>query len=477
MNEKLLTQGAAAFAVGVAWILALARSGEPPVAGTGAPRADDALADLGAHVEAGLDHVAAAEFAELLLAGRVAVFDLQTPEEFARLRLPGATNWTLGTLLAPEGRAALDAARAGGQEVVLVSRGMTHAAQAWMALAARGQAQGVRVLADGLAGFASEVLMPASLRDPAAAPLASADAVRWHELRQQVAGEARAPAGSFATEPAKLETPGVVTTAWLARHYADVVVLDGRGKSADFTAGHLPGAWHLPASALRANRGGEHAVDELRTVDELAVIHSQLGIGPDTMVVAYADAKMHDAAHALMGLFRLGHRRLALLDGGVERWRAEDRPLEAGEPPTPRATASPYPLDRADDSFIADLDAVVRAQRDGSASILDVRPVEQFRGEQSTEARPGHVPGALNRPMALDQQGAAWQPEAGLREAYRALGIEPGVDVIVGCRTGHQAAFTWFTLRWLLGVDGVRWWDGSWQEWAAHPELPAATGA
>jgi thiosulfate/3-mercaptopyruvate sulfurtransferase len=136
-----------------------------------------------------------------------------------------------------------------------------------------------------------------------------------------------------------------------------------------------------------------------------------------------------------------------------------------------------YPLDRVDDSFLADLAAVVRAQAQGSAVILDVRPADQFSGEKSTEARPGHVPGALNRPMALDQDGAAWQSEARLLEAYDALGVKPDSDVIVGCRTGHQASFTWFTLRWLLGVEGALWWDGSWQEWAAQSALPAATGA
>lgn len=476
MNTQRTTQGAAALAVGIALILALAQMGTP-LADDAVLKEGGTMSELSALVESGADHVESAEFAELLLAQRAAVFDLQTPEEFARLRLPGASNWTLGALLAPEGLAALEAARARGEEVVLVSRGMTHAAQAWMALAALGRAESVRVLEDGLSGFAAAVLLPSSLRDPAAPPLAPGDAVRFHELRRRVAGEQSAPAGPFAADPRRLEAPGVVTTAWLASNYARVVVLDGRTKVEDYDAGHLPGARHLPAGALRENRGTDAAVDELRAPAELARIYAALGIGPETEVVAYADAKMHDAAHALMGLFRLGHRRLAILDGGVERWRAEGRPLSAGEEAAPRVASATYPLDRADDAFAADLAAVARAQQDGSAVILDVRPADQFRGEKSTEARPGHVPGALNRPMALDQDGAAWRAESDLRSAYEALGIKPGAGVIVGCRTGHQAAFTWFTLRWLLGVERAQWWDGSWQEWAAEAALPAATGA
>jgi thiosulfate/3-mercaptopyruvate sulfurtransferase len=342
---------------------------------------------------------------------------------------------------------------------------MTHAAQAWMALTVQARADGVRVLEDGLTGFAATVLMPDSLRDPAAPARSPEDAVRYHELRRLVEGAEEAPAGPFASEPLRLEAPGVVTTAWLARHYGRVVVLDGRGKAEDYAAGHLPGAWHLPVGALRENRGGVVAVDDLRAPEELARIYSQFGIDPETEVVAYADARMHDAAHALMGLFRLGHHRVAILDGGVERWRAEGRPLVAGEPPAPVAAPAPYPLDRADASFVAELAAVVSAQRDGNALILDVRPADQFRGETSTEARVSHVPGAVNRPVALDQDGAAWRPEAELRAAYDALGVRPGAEVIVGCRTGHQAALTWFTLRWLLGIEDAKWWDGSWQEW------------
>lgn len=478
MNSRRTTQGAAALAVGIALILALAKMGAPePMAGDTAADGSAAVAQAGALVESGADHVDAAELVELLLAQRAAVFDLQTPEEFARLHLPGAGNWTLGSLLTPEGLDALAAARAAGLEAVLVSHGMTHAAQAWMALAAQGRAEGVRVLADGMDGFTASVLMPPTLRDPGLPAPAPADAVRYHELRRLVSGEDLAPAGPFAAEPARLDAPGVVTTSWLARNYARVVVLDGRSKAEDFASGHLPGARHLPASALRVNRGAAAAVDELRAPEELAQIYADLGIGPETEVVAYADAKMHDAAHALMGLFRLGHRRLAILDGGVERWRAEGRPLSAGEAAAPRVASAAYPLDRADDSFVADLAAVARAQQDGSAVILDVRPADQFRGEKSTEARPGHVPGAIHRPMALDQNGAAWQLESELRSAYEALGVQPGSGVIVGCRTGHQAAFTWFTLRWLLGVEGAQWWDGSWQEWAAQADLPAATGA
>ncbi len=133
---------------------------------------------------------------------------------------------------------------------------------------------------------------------------------------------------------------------------------------------------------------------------------------------------------------------------------------------------------RARDRLLADVE---RATHDRRARILDVRPADAFRGEVSTEARAGHIPTSMNRPYTTDlvvtDAGPRWRPLDELRREYEAQGLRQGDPVIVSCRTGHQAAQTWFTLRYLLGYENVSWYDGSWKEWAAHPELPAETGA
>jgi thiosulfate/3-mercaptopyruvate sulfurtransferase len=111
--------------------------------------------------------------------------------------------------------------------------------------------------------------------------------------------------------------------------------------------------------------------------------------------------------------------------------------------------------------------------QNGQTVILDVRPPEFFSGEKSTEARPGHIPGAVNRPYSEDlAEDGTLKPTAALEAAYGAMIPTKNTPVIVHCRTGHQASQTYFVLKHLLGYADVKWYDAGWTEWAARPELP-----
>ncbi|MCC6406074.1 MAG: hypothetical protein IT453_02830 [Planctomycetes bacterium] len=432
-------------------------------------------------VESGGDHLGTAELAERLLArpDSLLLIDVRPSDEFAALHLPGAVNLSLPELLGERGRALLDRSR--DRLVVLYSNGMTHPGQAWVELASAGYIN-VRMLEDGLDGFVERELMPASLATHASESSAEARAA----LRALVLGQDTAPKAQvietakpahavLASDPETLTAPTIVSTKWLASSGARVVLLDTREKPESFTEGHLPNALHCPVTSLRTTR--DDVPDELMLAPDLAKRFGALGIDGETPVVVYADEKLQDATQVLLALVALGHQRVAVLEGGLSAWKAEGRALST-TPTTPTPKTYTPKLERA--PFAVELARVAETSRSGAAKILDVRPADAFRGEKVTEARGGHIPGSCNRPYTEDvvtDAGTWWKPVDELERAYAALGFAKDDEIIVTCRTGHQASLEWFTLHYVLGYRNVRWYDGSFKEWAARSELAVETGA
>ncbi|MEZ5964677.1 MAG: rhodanese-like domain-containing protein [Planctomycetota bacterium] len=472
MTDIRMHRVGAVLAVGLAVLVALADREATPTSSAGLDAgafADVAWAEA---VETGADHIGTRALGDLLLAtekgGPMPLFiDVRPPAEFEALHLVGAANLSLPELLGDAGAALL--ADAAGRTKVLYSNGPAHPAQAWTALRARG-VEDVWVLDGGLDQFVADELLPPSLRPVPSQASVAAHTARAATLRRLALGAPAVVPGCYATDPPVLTRPTLVSTAWLANNLGRVVVVDTRGKAEDYLEGHIEGARHAPIEMVRETRDG--VGDELLRVPALATTVGALGIDADTAVVAYSQ-RMHDAAHFALALLRLGHRRVAILEGGLPAWVAEKRPLSTE---VVRPDAKTYvPWQRVDD-FTATLDDVKQASATGSASVLDTRPADQFAGKEATEARGGHIPGALNRPLAADtvtdERGVFLRPLADLRREYGAMGLRADQPVIVACRTGHQAAQTWFVLRYLLGHRDVRWYDGSWKEWAAHAELP-----
>ncbi|MBI5435376.1 MAG: hypothetical protein HZA52_21255 [Planctomycetes bacterium] len=445
-------------------------------------------------IEAGGDHLGTAELAERLLAraDSLVLIDVRPRDEFAALHLPGAVNLSLSELLGESGRALLDRSR--DRLVVLYSNGMTHPGQAWVELASAGYTN-VRMLEDGLDGFLARELMPASLvagpawlaadpasgaADPAGSSAESRAALRALVFGQEAPAKAQAAQTAkpehavLASDPKVLSAPTIVSTTWLEAHGAEVVLLDTREKPERFAEGHVPNSLHCPVTSLRTTRGD--VPDELMLAPDLAKRFGELGIDGETPVVVYADEKLQDATQVLLALVALGHERVAVLEGGHSAWRAEGRARST----TPRAPApKTYTPNLARAPFAVELARVAETSRSGSAKILDVRPADAFRGDKVTEARGGHIPGSCNRPYTEDivtDAGTWWKPLDELERAYTSLGFAKDDEIIVTCRTGHQASLEWFTLRYVLGYRNVRWYDGSFKEWAARSELAVEVG-
>jgi thiosulfate/3-mercaptopyruvate sulfurtransferase len=206
----------------------------------------------------------------------------------------------------------------------------------------------------------------------------------------------------------------------------------------------------------------------------LAAQFSLLGLKPSDTVVLVSGEKMVDTTLAGMAFERLGHRDYAVMNGGYAKWAQESRPTDAA---LPAVTGSTYPIKNAADDFTVNFQTVAAKLGKPGIVIIDVRPADFYTGKKTDEARAGHIPGAISRPFTEDvitgpDKIVSFKPMEALAAAYSRLIPSKDTEVIVHCRTGHQASQTFFVLKRLLGYPHVRWYDAGWTEWAARSELP-----
>lgn len=280
--------------------------------------------------------------------------------------------------------------------------------------------------------------------------------------------------------PAEVTCPHLlVSTDWLAARLGQpgIVVLHVTRDPASYRHGHIPGARLLLWDQFTVVRDG--IPNELPPPEILARTFGALGVSDTTRVVLYGDPPGLVAARAFFTLDYLGHgERAALLDGGLEKWRAEGRPVSQQEepPPTP-GQLTPRPRRRA----IVDFAFVRRLAEAGDPTVLllDTRPPDEYTGERASgnPARRGHIPGAVNFywPAALaSREMPLIKPPAELLRLFEQVGARPGRRIVTYCGSGVQASLVYFLARY-LGYD-VALYDGSIAEWSRHAEAPLVLG-
>lgn len=277
----------------------------------------------------------------------------------------------------------------------------------------------------------------------------------------------------------------LIDPATLARHLDDPgwVVLDVRHDlaqpadwgRAQYRAGHVPGARfvHLDTD-LSAPKTGSNGRHPLPSPEVAAALFGRLGIGERTQVACYDQNGGMFASRAWWMLRWLGHDAAAVLDGGYDRWVREGRPVSL-EVPTP-ATAA-FPIRRR--LPVADAGEVRASLASASLAIVDARAPERFRGEvEPMDPVAGHIPGARNRPYALNlRPDATFKDAAALKAEYAALLDGVPLDRVVHqCGSGVTACHNVLAMA-VAGYPITRLYPGSWSEWVADRSRPVATGA
>lgn len=277
--------------------------------------------------------------------------------------------------------------------------------------------------------------------------------------------------------------PSLVSTEWLAARLntPGLVVLDAsyhlpaaaRDAAGEFAAAHIPGARFLDLASLFD--AGSRVPYAFPTPDQLAARLASLGVAPDDMIVIYDDSAIRTAARGWFVLTASGRGKVAILDGGLGKWRAEGRPLESGTsdvaPAAPASFTAPARV-RSKADMLANIAS--RAQQ-----VLDARSADRVYGSgiDPVHGGPnGRIPGALNLPFTavLNADGTYRSPDE-LRAAFEGAGVDLARPLTTTCGSGVTASVLLFALH-LLGVDDAALYDGSWSEWSADPDTPKQQG-
>ena len=271
----------------------------------------------------------------------------------------------------------------------------------------------------------------------------------------------------------------LVGTDWVREHLKDskVRIVEVDVNTAAYDEGHIPGAIAWAWNTQLADQVRRDILSKA----ELEALLSKSGVSADTTIALYGDNNNWFAAWAFWQLKVYGHKDVRLIDGGRKKWLAEGGELSNDTPSYP---ATQYQAKEADLSLRAFLPVVQAASKERSAVMIDVRGPQEFTGEilappglPETCQRGGHIPGARNVPWSkAANDNGTFKSFDELKAIYGGEGADGSKPVIAYCRIGERSSHTWFVLKYLLGLDNVTNYDGSWTEWGNLVGAPIEKG-
>jgi thiosulfate/3-mercaptopyruvate sulfurtransferase len=268
--------------------------------------------------------------------------------------------------------------------------------------------------------------------------------------------------------PANTLPAVLVTTEWVAQHSTDagVRVIEVDVDTNAYDQGHVPGAigWNWTTELC------DTLVRDIVPANKLEELLGASGIDNKTTIVLYGDNNNWFAAWAFWQLKIYGHDDVRIMDGGRKKWLAEGRDLTIDKP---TFEAKTYKAGAPDLSLRAFLPEVQQAVAGHKAALVDVRSPQEFTGEilsppglPETCQRGGHIPGAKSIPWGKNcNDDGTFKSFDDLKALYAEKGITGDQPVIAYCRIGERSSLTWFAMKYLLGFEDVKNYDGSWTEW------------
>ena len=268
----------------------------------------------------------------------------------------------------------------------------------------------------------------------------------------------------------------LVNTDWLAEHLNDpsIRIVESNEDPLLYDTGHIPGAVKIDWTADL----NDHLVRDYIDSAGFSKLLGEKGISKDTTVIFYGDKNNWWACYAFWIFQLFGHTKAKILNGGRKKWVDEGRPMTRDVPSFPKTD---YKAPKRDDKKIRAFRDQVLAHVKQSGALVDVRSPQEYTGERlhmpdypnEGALRGGHIPGAKSIPWAQAvKEDGTFKSYDDLMALYKSKDITSDKDVIAYCRIGERSSHTWFVLKYLLGFDRVRNYDGSWTEWGNSVGVP-----